>query len=137
MAEENDSKKNLTTKSPSEDLEVPEEIRDKVLVAKFGKEMDFFKAMQQAHMIAHGSLGWQGHAELMYELGAFEALTGKKPDPKWTKEETIAVLKELVQQAHLQSIMDHAEWVTREEAEKRRQAQEVLFGSKPEEPNDK
>lgn len=126
MADENEQKTNSTV---SEE-DIPEEIRGKVLVAKVGQEDLFLEQLAQAHKIAHGALGWQGQAEIMYEIGAYEAITGKALDPSLTKEEGIAVVKDLIQQAHLQSIIEHAEWVTPEEADKRRKAQEVLFSHK-------
>jgi hypothetical protein len=127
MADENDQK-NQTNSISEEDI--PEELRGKVLVAKVGQEDLFLERMAAAHKIGHGALGWQGHAEMMYEIGAYDAIMEKPLDPKLTKEEGIAVIKELIQQAHLQSIMEHAEWVTEEEADKRRKAQEVLFSHK-------
>lgn len=131
MADENEST-NPTTNLTSEE-DVPEELKGKVLVAKVGQEQEFLEAMEKAHRTAHGSLGWQGMAEMMFEIGGIDIISAGeiKAQPDWTREEHIAAIKDLLQQIHLQAIMDHAEWVTEEEAEKRRKAKEVLFGTKP------
>lgn len=135
MAEENDPTKNLKTTSPSED-EVPEELKGKVLVPKIGHEQKFVEALMAAERVAHGALGWKGMAEIMYECGGMGILSAGKvePDPKWTPEEHRAKIEEYLKAAHFQSIMDHGEWLSEEEAEKRKATQEVLYGHKPEEP---
>lgn len=138
MDENQDEKNPKTTTSPSE-VEVPEELKGKVLVAKIGKEDLFLESMAKAHKIAHGALGWQGMAEMMFEIGGLDLISAGevKAQPDWTREEHIAAIKEVLQQAHLQDIMDHAEWIPEEEAEKRRKSTEVLYGHKREEPTDK
>lgn len=131
MAEENDPTKNLKTTSPSED-EVPEELKGKVLVPKIGHEQKFVEALMAAERVAHGALGWKGMADIMFECGGMGILSAGEVEvaPNWTDEQHKAVIEEYLKAAHFQSIMDYAEWVTEEEAEKRRRAQEVLFSHK-------
>lgn len=107
---------------------------DEVLAPKVRHEKQFLDALGEAHKMAHGALGWAGHAEMMYELGGIAIISAGevKANPKWTKEEHIEAIKDLLQQVYMQKIMDHGEWVTREEAEKRRKATEILFGNKSE-----
>lgn len=99
------------------------------MVPKVGHEAQFITALAGAHQVAHGKLGWQGQAELIHDLDVFEQMFGS-PYKTTTKEEQIAEIKELLQQAFLQDIMEHAEWLTEEEAAKRKASQEVLFGDK-------
>ena len=111
---------------------IPDHLKGKVLVAKVGKEQQFLEQLHNAARIAQGSLGWDGQADIMYACGGIEIVSGGeiKADPKWTEAEHKQAIKELLQQCHLQSIMENAEWVTEEEADKRRKSLEVLYGNK-------
>lgn len=134
MAEENDPTKNLTTNSPSD--EVPEDLKGKVLVPKIGHEQQFVEALIAAEQVANGPLGWKGAADIIFECGGMGVLAPGEveSDPKWTPEEHKAKIEEYLKAAHLQSIMEHGEWIPEAEAEKRKATQEVLYGHKPEEP---
>lgn len=104
------------------------ELEDKVLVPKVGKEVEFLKAMQDTATIARGTLGWRGQAEMMYDLELTEHLG---LDIKGLeKEQALQKIEEYVKQAYLQTIFDFGEWVTKEEADRRRKASKVLYGSK-------
>jgi len=95
-----------------------------------GHEDKFHKAIESATAIAQGKLGWDGHAEIMLKIGGIGLITGGaiNPDPKWTEQEHKDAIKELLQNMHLQEIYEHGEWLTEEEAIKRKNSTEVLFG---------
>ena len=139
MKKKSTSTDQTTSVDQTTEEEIPEELKGKVLVAKVGHEDQFLESMAKAHKIAHGTLGWQGMAEMMYEIGGIDLISAGeiKVDPNWTRKEHIEAIKEVLQRAHLQDIMDHAEWLTEEEADKRKKSTEVLYGHKCEEPDDK
>lgn len=99
----------------------------KVLVAKPGKDQEFIKALESTQQIAHGSLGWDGQAEMMVDLGLHTAIGVSL---KGSRKQKIKKMREYLIQTFLSSIYDTAEWVTEEEAEKRRVAKTVLFSPK-------
>jgi len=103
-----------------------DELDGKVLVAKPGKQAEFEQALQAAIKIAQGSLGWQGQAEMFWEMGIAPQFGVKTK----SKKKGIAKLKELIQQSYLQSIYEVGEWIPEEQAEGRRIANKVLFGPK-------
>lgn len=98
---------------------------DDVLVPKIGKEKEFLQAMSDMQKIGHGKLGWKGQAELMVDLDMSEAL---EVELKGTREEKVQQMMEYLQQAHLQSVYEYGEWLSKEEAEKRRVSKKVLYG---------
>jgi hypothetical protein len=102
----------------------------KVLVAKPGKEQEFLKAMQDAHNIGHGSLGWQGQAEIMYKTGIHQVM-GIKIRKGTSETAAIKKVKECIIGLYMSSIYENSEWVTPEVAEKRKIANAVLYGPNP------
>lgn len=106
--------------------------KGKVLVPKVGHEIQFVEALQKAHQIGHGALGWQGQAEMMVELGMVEIL--KKEGVKFpkSKEGQITKMRHVVIGMFMDNIYQHGDWVTKKEAKKRQNSQTILF-DKPEE----
>ena len=120
-----DEKDETTTTSPSED-----ELQGKVLVPKVGKEQEFLAAINEAAKIAHGKLGWRGQAEIFHEIGALPLMGVELDQVNTTKEEQLQIIEDYIKQSYLQTIMTYGEWITEEEADKRRKSTEVLFGDK-------
>jgi len=103
-----------------------DELEGKVLVAKPGKQVEFEERLQSAIKIAQGSLGWQGQAEMFWEMGIASQFGIKTK----SKKKGIEQLKGMIQQSYLQSIYEVAEWIPEEQAEGRRQANKILFEKK-------
>lgn len=104
---------------------IPDELAGKVLVAKVGvAHEDFINKLNEGIKIAQGPLGWRGHAELLHSLDAIPELKGM----------TVEEVESFVKQAYLQGLYEVAEWIPEEEAEKRRQTTETLYGE-PEVPS--
>ena len=98
-----------------------------VLVPKPGKEAEFEEAFKQAAQIGHGALGWQGQAEMMVELGL-----DKELKLRGTKKARITQMRRHLQSIFLETIYKHGDWVTPEEADKRRKSLTTLFGKQDE-----
>ena len=92
------------------------------LVAKIGHEKEFVEALNEAHRINTGALGWRGNAEMMLSLGLLNTL--KIEIKGITQEEKVDQAEQLLRDIFAQRIMEHGEWVTGTVAENR----EVLFG---------
>lgn len=99
--------------------------KDDVLVPKFGQEKQFYKALSEMSKVATGTLGWKGQAEMMIDLDLTKALEVKL---KGNKEEKTKQMIEHLQQSFLSSIYEHGEWVSKEEANKRKISRKVLYG---------
>lgn len=101
----------------------------KILVAKPGKEQEFYKALESTIQIAHGSLGWDGQAEMMVDLGLDSAIGAPL---KGSRKQKIKKMKDFLIQTFLGSIYEVSDWVTPEQAENRRKATKVLLDPKNE-----
>src|SRR5579863_4482966 len=96
-------------------------LKGKVLVPKIGKDEEFIKKFQEIQKIAHGPLGWDGHARLLIQLDAIEELKGM----------TFEQVKDFLQQSALSGLYEVGEWIPAEQAEQRKKSTEVLFGETP------
>lgn len=97
------------------------------LVPKPGKTKEFLIAMANMERMGKSSIGWEGHASLLYEIGAADAIANLPKN--LTKTEAIAQLKQLLIDSYLSTLYEHGEWLPKEQAEKRVAAEMVLFGT--------
>jgi hypothetical protein len=104
----------IMKKSKSKKSKKKDPLDGKVLCPKVGHEAQFAKAFDEMVSVAKGSLGWDGMSDVFASIGAFG------DDPK--------EIKKLLQDVYLSNLYDHGDWVLPEEAEKRRQTYEVLYG---------
>lgn len=102
-----------------------EQTDGKVLIAKLGKEQEFINALQSAHAIGNGTLGWEGQAKLMYELNLTESLNLKL---KGSKKQKIDKIKQRLIDSFIGQIWEYSEWVLPEEAERRHKIRTILYG---------
>ena len=100
----------------------PSENDDVYLVAKIGHEKQFTEAINEAHRINTGPLGWRGNAQMMLDLGLLDTLKIKIQGT--TLDEKLDSAEQMLRDLFAQRIMTHGEWVTGTVAENR----EVLFG---------
>lgn len=96
-----------------------------VLVPKPDKFVEFKSTLLEIQTIAQGTLGWQGHAEMLYSLD-FETIFDYKFKKK-TKKARINEVKSYIQQAYLDKLHDYSELVTEEEAEVRMKHLSILY----------
>lgn len=103
----------------------------KVLVAKVGHEEKFLETLGEMHKIGHGALGWDGQAEMMYELGMVEVL--KKEGVKFPrgKAAQITKLRQIVIGSFVDKLYQFAEWIPEKEAESRNQYRTILYKEDP------
>ena len=125
------------TKKKQEEAVVPKELEDKVLVAKPQQEQIFILKLKEMSNIANGALGWKGQAEMFYSiLGKDGIKTALGLSIKCRKKENIInEIAEVLKIVFYQSLMEVAEWVTKEEADKRAKMNKVLYGSKDDSKN--
>lgn len=97
--------------------------KDLVLSPKPQQTKEFLGALEEAHKIGHGPLGWAGMTKLMMELGLDKHL-GIKGKKRIRKKK----LRRMLEQTFISSIMQHADWVSLEEAKNRRESEAVLYG---------
>ncbi len=100
-------------------------LEGKVLVPKPERLEDFKAIMVEMATIAHGSLGWQGQAEIFYELD-FEQIFGYKLKAK-TKKGQINEIKKFIQQCFMDKLMEVSEWLPEEGAAARMTNINTLF----------
>lgn len=107
------------------------DLEGKVLVPKVGQEDLFYEALGSANKIATSSLGWRGMAEMFHKLGPKEL--GFNMPKDLTNEQQIDTIEQYLKDIYLRTINEHGEWLTEEEALKRKQSTEILYGHKPKE----
>jgi len=101
--------------------------KGKVLVPKVGQDKEFTQAFNNAVQIGQGKLGWQGQAELMYNLGLIEHIGFKL---KGSKRQKIAAIKNYLITIAMEEIYTYGEWVPVKQAELRIKAKTILYGPK-------
>ena len=106
--------------------------KGKVLVPKVGHEIQFVEALEKAQQIGHGSLGWQGQAEMMVDLGLTATLEAEGVKFPKNREKKIEKMRHILIGMFMDSIYEHSDWLTPKQAEKRKNSQTILF-DKPEE----
>lgn len=102
--------------------------KGKVLVPKVGHDAKFVEALNNAIQIGQGKLGWQGQAEIMFNLGLIENL-GLKIKGK-TNKQKIACIKNYLITAAMEEIYTYGEWIPEKQAKLRDKAKTVLYGPK-------
>jgi len=101
------------------DEEADKFLEGKVLVAKVGVPHEkFVEKLNEGIKIAQGPLGWKGHAELLHKLDAIPELKGL----------TVEQVEDVIKQSYLSGLYEVAEWIPEEEAKKRQQTTETLYG---------
>jgi len=127
------SSKKTTTKKrkkPSKKMSYFDQLEaeGKVLCPKVGKEKEFEEAFNQAIQIGQGALGWEGHSEMMASILDPKEAT-KQFGIKLSKDHNKRrdILKQVIIKAHMDSIMENADWLTEKEADNRNEYRNILY----------